>query len=243
MVYHADTPSERPPRALGHDSDEHYRSPGRTPLDTRGPWSAEFREDLARYRAHHGGSLVRTLLLEQGVWALLQYRISSGVHRSRLPKVVKLPLLLLCVLGHKLTEALLGISLPYRAELMPGIYIGHFGPVLVSAGVHIGAGCNLSQGVSIGVSGRGKRRGVPHIGQRVYIGAGAVVAGAIVVGDEAVIGANSLVTRDVAPHTTVIGVPASQTSSHGTPGMGLHMRPRTDRFPAQHPFRRPWSRA
>ena len=208
---------------------ESYHSPGQTPLDVRGFWFAEFREDLARYRAHHGGSLIKPLLLEQALWALLLYRISSGIYRSGLPSVVKQPILLLCVLAQKFTESLFGISLPYRAELMPGIYIGHFGPVVVNSGARIGTGCNISQGVTIGVSGRGKRRGVPHIGERVYIGAGAVVAGPIVVGDDAVLAANSLITRDVAPHTTVAGVPAAPVSVNGSPGMGLYMRPREHR--------------
>ena len=61
---------------------EFYRSPGLTPLDRRGRWWAEFAEDLARYRAHYDGSLLKPLLLEQALWALLQYRMASGVHRS-----------------------------------------------------------------------------------------------------------------------------------------------------------------
>lgn len=205
--------------------DEFYRSPGRTRLDGRGHWWAEFLEDVARYRAHHDGSLARTVLLEQGVWALLQYRISSGVYRSTLPAAVKLPALLLCVAGHKLTEAVTGFSLPYRANIYPGLYLGHYGPTLINADAQIGAGCNISQGVSIGVSGQGAERGTPVIGDRVYVGAGAVVVGPITVGSGSVIAANSLVAKDVAPATTVIGVPARRAGTTGSAGMGLHMRP------------------
>lgn len=206
------------------EPNDFYRSPGLTPLDRRGPWWAEFAEDFARYRAHYDGSLLKPLLLEQALWALLQYRMASGVYRSSLPGVVKAPLLLLAVLGHKVVELTVGISLPYRAELLPGLYIGHFGPVLVNDGARIGTGCNLSQGVTIGVSGRGRKRGAPVIGDHVYLGPGAVVSGPITVGDAAVVGANSFVGRDVAAGTTVIGVPARRASESGSVGMGLHMR-------------------
>lgn len=215
-----------PPAGVRDADDEFYLSPGRTPLDRRGPWLAEFREDLGRYRAHHDDSLVRPLLLEQALWALLQYRMASGVFRSRLPAPVKAPLLLAAVLGHKLAEMVTGISLPYRADLLPGLYIGHFGPLLVNDACRVGAGCNLSQGVSIGVTGRGEHRGAPVIGNRVYIGANAVVVGPVTVGDDAVVGAASLVAQDVRPSTTAVGVPARRAADRGTAGMGMHMRPR-----------------
>lgn len=208
---------------------ECYPSPGKVPLDERGSWHAEFLEDLGRYRAHYAGSRVKPLLLEQGLWALLQYRLASAVHRSALPAPVKLPLLAAAVFTQKLTELVTGAGIPYRAQLYPGQYIGHFGPVLINEGAVIGAGCNISQGVTVGVSGRGSRRGCPVIGPRVYIGANAVVAGLVDVGADSVIGANSTVTRDVASATTVLGVPATVRSRRGTSGMGLHQRPVPDR--------------
>ena len=64
----------------------------------------------------------------------------------------------------------------------------------------------------MGVSGRDKDRGVPKIGNRVYLGANAVVAGKITIGDSAVIGACSLVTQDVEAGITVLGVPAKKIS-------------------------------
>jgi serine O-acetyltransferase len=66
------------------------------------------------------------------------------------------------------------------------------------------------------VSGRGERRGVPRIGNRVYIDANAVVVGKISIGDDAVIAANSLVISDVAARTTVMGVPAQTKNTNGS---------------------------
>jgi serine O-acetyltransferase len=125
-------------------------------------------------------------------------------------------MVLFCVAWQKCIEITTGISLPYAAQIGPGLYIGHFGGIIVNHETVIGANCNLSQGVTIGVSGYGSRRGIPVIGDRVYICANAVVAGRITVGHDVVIGGNSLVTDDVPNHVTVVGVPAVVVSQHGS---------------------------
>jgi serine O-acetyltransferase len=80
----------------------------------------------------------------------------------------------------------------------------------------IGADCCICQGVTVGVSGRGEKRGVPVIGDGVYFGVNAVVVGKISVGDDVLIAANSLVNRDVPSHCTVLGVPAAIVSEKGS---------------------------
>ena len=47
------------------------------------------------------------------------------------------------------------------------------------------------------------------IGDRVFLGANAVVNMGVTIGDEAVVGAGAVVTRDVPPRTVVAGVPAT----------------------------------
>jgi serine O-acetyltransferase len=142
--------------------------------------------------------------------------MARGLHESRLPAFVKKPLLVLCVLWQKLVEVLTGIELPYRAQVAAGLYIGHFGPIIIHPGTVIGTGCNLSQGVTLGVSGRGHRRGVPVLGERIYVGANAVIAGPVHIGDDALVAANALVTRDVAPMAVVLGNPATIVSFEGS---------------------------
>ncbi len=181
------------------------------------PWWSLYKQDIARYKKHRSdASVVALFLTEQGLWALLHYRMASALYRSNIPYVVKAPLLILAVVAQKFVEILTGIAIPYQASIGPGLYIGHFGNIILSTDVTIGHTCNLSQGVTIGVSGRGLRRGVPKIGNRVYIAANAVVVGKITVGDDAVIAANSLVTSDVTAHTTVMGVPAHAINTHGS---------------------------
>ncbi len=179
-------------------------------------WLAAYRADVRRYTAYGESSALRQILTQQGLWALLQFRLASGIYRAAIPSILKRPLLLAMVFWQKLIEIATGICLPYTAQIGAGLYIGHFGHIILNGGVVMGSDCNLSQGVTIGVSGRGDRRGVPAIGDRVYFGANATVAGKILVGNDVVIGANSLVTADVPDGCTVIGVPAEIVSRKGS---------------------------
>ena len=176
-----------------------------------------YREDIRRYTAYGtGNDALRQVLTQQGLWALMQYRMASAIYCSALPYFLKRPLLLLMVFWQKVVEVTTGICLPYSAVIGPGLYIGHFSHVILNSDVVMGCDCNLSQGVTIGVSGRGDQRGVPVIGDRVYFGAHATVAGNIRVGSDAVIGANSLVVNDVPDGCTVVGVPAQVVSRKGS---------------------------
>ncbi|MEO9953558.1 serine O-acetyltransferase [Nonlabens sp.] len=174
----------------------------------------KFSKDIKRYTDYSGKSAVLMLLTQQGLWALFQYRFFNWVYTSRLPKVLKWPLLAIGVLKLKGIEVLTGITIPYSATIGEGFYIGHHSGIVINAHAIIGKNCNISQGVTIGISGRGDNRGVPEIGDRVYIGANATVVGKIKVGDRAVIGANSLVVKDVGARTTVVGVPAIKVSDN-----------------------------
>ncbi len=78
-----------------------------------------------------------------------------------------------------------------------------FATILVAR--RIGVDCLFAQQVTVGYDDRG---GSPTIGDRVRIGAGAIVIGPIAVGDDAVIGAGAVVVKDVPPGTVVGGVPA-----------------------------------
>jgi serine O-acetyltransferase len=189
--------------------------PARGTKPSRAGWWSAYRADLARYQTYHPGSPpLALMLLNQGLWALLQYRVANGLYRSRLP--LKRQLLLLCVLWQKLIEVLTGIELPYRARIAYGLYIGHHGNIIIHPDTVIGAGCNLSQGVTLGVSGRGERRGVPVLGERVYVGVNAVIAGPVRVADDALISANALVTRDVTSRAVMLGNPARVVSFEGS---------------------------
>lgn len=175
-----------------------------------------FKSDLKKYKKYSGKSIFALLLTQQGIWVIFIYRINNTIYNMNIPKIPKQISLFIGVVFQKLMEILTGISLPYSAKIGKEFYIGHFGGIIIHSDAIIGNNCNISQGVTIGVSGRGEKRGVPVIGNNVYIGANAVVAGAISIGDNVVIGANSLVIEPVGTNTTVIGVPAKKVSTNNS---------------------------
>ena len=118
----------------------------------------------------------------------------------------------------KWIEITTGISIPYSVNIGESFYIGHFGNIIINSNAIIGDNCNISQGVTIGINGKGDNRGVPIIGDNVYIGANAVLAGKIKVGDNVVVGANSFLTHNVEDNTTVLGVPAKKVSDSSSSG-------------------------
>jgi serine O-acetyltransferase len=178
-----------------------------------------FKSDLKKYRIYSDNKSAFVLFITtQGLWALFVYRVTNAVYKSMLPKLIKKLFLVLAVFWQKWIEILTGISIPYSASIGSGLYIGHFGNIIIHASAVIGDNCNISQGVTIGVSGRQENRGVPIIGNNVYIGANSTIAGKISVGDNVVIGANSFVNRDVQPGITVLGVPAKKISDNSSEG-------------------------
>jgi serine O-acetyltransferase len=107
----------------------------------------------------------------------------------------------------------LGISIPHGAEVGPGLYIGHFGGIVVNKETRIGKNCNLSHGVTIGQANRGDRKGVPIIGDNVFIGPGAMIFGAVRIGNDAAIGANTVITNNVEDNA-VVTCPTFQVVSY-----------------------------
>jgi serine O-acetyltransferase len=107
------------------------------------------------------------------------------------------------VFSHILT----GIELPCEARVGRRLRIEHFGGIIVSGDAVIGDDVVIRQGVTIGLK-RAHERGAPVIGNRVDIGAGAKLLGAITIGDDAVIGANAVVIKDVPAGALAVGIPA-----------------------------------
>lgn len=97
--------------------------------------------------------------------------------------------------------------LPHTVNVGQKLVLGYGGlGIVIHNNAVIGNNVHIDQHVTIG--GNGTEYGVPVIGNNVYIGAGAKVLGPVNIGDGSVIGANSVVTRDVPSRTVVAGVPA-----------------------------------
>lgn len=174
--------------------------------------------DISRHVPENAGLFCRLgfCMGAPAAWAIINYRFGNGLEHRRLPKPLKLiPWFFYRVakLGVEITS---NIHLPAKAEIGPGLYIGHFGPIFVSKHARLGECCNISQGVTIGVAGRGENRGAPTFGDRVYLGAGSKVIGKINIGNNVAIGANAVVTKDVPDNAVVAGVPAKILNYNGS---------------------------
>lgn len=91
-------------------------------------------------------------------------------------------------------------------EIGGGLFIQHGFSTMISAEA-IGENCWINQQVTIGYSGHDRP---PIIGDNVMITCGAKVLGPITVGDNAIIGANAVVVKDVEPVAVMGGVPAKR---------------------------------
>ena len=175
-----------------------------------------FRADIDRYVMLKKKPWLILLLTEQGLWALGEYRFSSWRHNSVHIPLIRQTLHLVGFVWHKIIEIMTGISIPYSVKIGKGLYIGHFGGIYINEDVVIGENCNLSQGVTIGVGGRGKSSGSPVIGDRVFIGPGAKLFGAITVGNDVAIGANAVVTKNLPDTCVAVGIPAQVVNFNGS---------------------------
>lgn len=99
-----------------------------------------------------------------------------------------------------------GIQIPYHTKIKKGFRIVHFGNIVINPEAFIGKNFNIANGVTIG-NASGRKKGVPTIGDNVYISANAVVVGGIVIGNNVLIGPNTFVNIDVPDGAIAIGNP------------------------------------
>jgi serine O-acetyltransferase len=161
-------------------------------------WRA-FLADLARFRTNG-----YTGWGSEGFWALALYRLQRVVHQ-REPKLLWSPARIALQVVRKIFVLSTLIDIHPSAIIGPGLIIPHGGPIRLHGDTRIGADCALHHCSTIGA---GPRPGGAKIGDHVYIGCHSCILGPVVIGDEAMIGASSLVISDVPPHCTAIGVPA-----------------------------------
>mgnify|MGYP001034081093 FL=1 len=118
---------------------------------------------------------------------------------------------------HKLRTLARGISQFARfltgVEIHPGAKIGkclvidHGMGIVIGETAEIGDYCNIYHGVTLGGTGKDKGKRHPTLGNHVLVGAGAKILGPFTVGDNARIGGNAVVLKEVPPNATVVGVP------------------------------------
>lgn len=128
-----------------------------------------------------------------------------------------------------------GFDISPATSIGPGLYIGHFGSVVISPHAVLGANVNIAQGVTIGATSRGKRLGAPTLEDRVWVGAHAIIVGKVTIGREALIAPGAYVNFDVPAMAVVLGNPGKVVSSAGSQGYVNRTIDNAETEEARHP--------
>lgn len=100
-----------------------------------------------------------------------------------------------------------GFQIPVYTDIGEGLYIEHFGNLIITEEAKIGKNCNIAHNVTIERVLEGEYKGSPSIGDRVYISSGVIIMGKIQIGSDVFIAPNTLVTVDVPNNSFVSGNP------------------------------------
>ena len=142
-----------------------------------------------------------------GVQALLAHRVAHALYETGVPLAPR-------TIAYA-SRAMTGVEIHPAAEIGESFFIDHGSGVVIGETAVIGDCVTLYQGVTLGGTGfqRGKRH--PTLGDNVTVGSGAKLLGPIAVGDNAKIGANTVVVEDVPPRATVVGNPGHPVRVEG----------------------------
>jgi serine O-acetyltransferase len=166
------------------------------------------RSDLRAYGGDFGA---------QGFWVMVVYRFGRWRYTVR-PILLRKFFSLIYRILYKLVQIVTGIEFPCEVEIGRNFVIDHFGGIVVSGFARFGDDCRIRNGVVVGLL-RVEDPCAPIIGNNVDIGTGAKVLGRIRIGNNVLIGANAVVTRDVPDDSIAVGVPAviKPRRSHDAP--------------------------
>ena len=132
------------------------------------------------------------------------------MHLLRLSTITFLLFLPLFLLYRLLLQWILCIELPWKTRVGPGFRIDHGQALIINDGTVFGAGCTVRNSTTIG--NRKLKDGTysrsPVFGDRVDVGANAIIIGPITIGDDVAIGAGAVVLKDVPSKHVAVGNPA-----------------------------------
>jgi serine O-acetyltransferase len=144
-------------------------------------------------------SVLEILICYPGLHALWGYRLSHWLWTRDLKLLGRW-------VSH-LFRALTGIEIHPGATIGPRFFIDHGMGVVIGETAEIGSDVTLYHGVTLGGTSLNKGKRHPTLEDRVVVGAGAKILGAITIGADSRIGANAVVIKPVPPNSVVVGVP------------------------------------
>jgi serine O-acetyltransferase len=149
-------------------------------------------------------SKLEVFLLYPCIHALISYRIGHFFYKHKM--------FFLARFISQIARFFSGIEIHPGATIGRGLFIDHGMGVVIGETAEVGDDVLLYHGVTLGGTGQDKGKRHPTVGNGVVIGTGAKVLGPIKIGNNAKIGANSVVLRDVPEGATSVGIPAINIS-------------------------------
>ncbi|MEX0749784.1 MAG: serine O-acetyltransferase, partial [Dehalococcoidia bacterium] len=162
--------------------------------------------DAIRERDPAAKGTLEVILAYPGFHARQMHRLAHTLHARRVPVLPR-------VISN-FSRFATGIEIHPGATIGEGLFIDHGMGVVIGETAEIGDDCHLLQGVTLGGTSTHRTKRHPTLGSRVTVGAGAKLIGAVEVGDNARIGAGSVVVTNVPPNATVVGVPGHVVAFH-----------------------------
>lgn len=161
-------------------------------------------------------SVFEVIMLYPGFHAVVFHRIAHWFYKRKMFFIARSI--------SQINRFITGIEIHPGAVIGNGLFIDHGMGVVIGETAEIGDNCTIYHGVTLGGTGKDKGKRHPTIGNNVLVGAGAKILGPIKVGDNARIGAGSVVMEEVEPNTTVTGPKARPVKRNGqrvAPSMDL----------------------
>jgi serine O-acetyltransferase len=176
-------------------------------MKERGAFSVDLEKYYSFLEKKSFGSILKLWLINYGMHCVLCYRVGQAVDRlySRNKLLGLLP-----VAFHRLSNQRVvlrhHVDIDKRAKIGKGLAFMHFSGIFIGP-VVIGDNCTIHHNVTIGQRVAAGDHGVPTIGKNVWIGPGAIITGAIKIGNDVTISAGSVVSKDVPDGCLVGGNP------------------------------------
>jgi serine O-acetyltransferase len=169
--------------------------------------SADVTSARERDPAARGIGTLEILTGWAGVQALLAHRVAHALWEAEVPLVPR-------TIAYT-SRSITGVEIHPAARIGSDFFIDHGSGVVIGETAEIGDRVTLYQGVTLGGTGfaRGKRH--PTLEDDVTVGSGAKLLGPVTVGENAKVGANTVVIEDVPDHTTVVGNPGHPVRVEG----------------------------
>jgi serine O-acetyltransferase len=178
-------------------SDQDFPSGAARPRISSAEFLSLLREDYATNRR----SRLKWTFFTPGFQAIAVYRLGVWCNGIR-PWILRAPIRLVAGFLSFFVRNFYGIEIYPTAQIGRRFGIVHQHGIVIHKLAVIGDDCLIRQGVTIGAA-AGHRPGTPRLGNRVMVGAGAVIAGPISIGDHVSIGPNAVVMTNVPAGSTV----------------------------------------